>query len=133
MGYQEYIYKVGNTKKFIKNKDIIDKYIKTILIEQVDYSFIEFKEKLENIEPGFYMYIYGERSFGGAFLKALNKQLGCSSYSTCIEDAMNCYNKNNEIASKKLKDLFKNKSTKTGRIICKYERGRDYEKNQRQL
>lgn len=133
MGYQEYVYKIKKPIKFITNKNKIDKYIYNDLIEQVDYSFMEFKEKLENIEPGYYIYICGDRQFGRGLIGGLDKMLGKSSYAVCIENAMNSYDKNNEIASKKLKDLFKNKSTDTGRIINNYERGREYEKNQHQL
>lgn len=133
MGYQEYVYKVEKPVKFIKNKKIIDRFIDKDLIDQVDYSFVQFKEKLVNIEPGFYVYVCGDRQFGSRLLGKLDIVLGKSKYAECIEEAINSYKNDSEIPGNRLRRLFRDKSTDLGRVLKEYEEVKGCEKNQREF
>lgn len=129
MGYQEYVYKVKKPIKFMENKNSIDRYIDKKLFRQVDYSLVEFKEKLENIEPGIYVYISGDRQMGSKLLGKLDSILGKSKYCECIEEAMNSYKDNSQKSVGRLRKLFRDKSTDLGRILKSYEGEKGFEKS----
>lgn len=120
MGYQEFTFKLDQPQQFMEQKKSIDKYMnKKELSAVCEYTLIEVKQPIGEMNEGMYLYVTGERHGGKELVRYLNTKLE-SSYNSDIETCLGMWISNKDHYEKdsiKLTKLFKEKRSDIGNVL----------------